>query len=111
MEQHGSRSNLGFWDNSSDWASWNVDFTRPGVYKVTARCALPEGESEVALQVAGRQLVGKVTHTGSWDDFGDVALGTVQIANAGVQEVTIRPRDANTWKAVNLSLVKFTRGK
>jgi len=36
VEQRGSRSNLGFWDNSSDWASWKVNFTRPGAYKVTA---------------------------------------------------------------------------
>ena len=54
VEQHGSRSNLGFWDNAGDWASWKVDFTRPGAYKVTAQFALTEGETEVALEVAGQ---------------------------------------------------------
>ena len=104
-------SNIGFWDNASDWASWKVDFTRPGVYKVTAQCASPAGESEVALEVAGKQLVGKVKSTGGWDHFADVALGTVEIAKSGLQEVKVRPRDANAWKAINLGTVKFARGR
>jgi hypothetical protein len=111
VEQHGSVSNLGFWDNSSDWASWQVDFTRTGVYTVTARCALDNGESEIALEVGGQQLVGKVAATGGWDTFVDVSLGTVAIATSGVQEVKVRPRDASTWKAINLSTVKFARGR
>ncbi len=111
VEQHGNISNIGFWDNSSDWASWKVDFTKPGVYKVTAQCALPNGEAEIALEVAGQQLIGKATPTGDWGTFADVAFGTVEIAKRGVQEVKIRPRDANAWKAVNLSVVKFVRGR
>jgi len=111
VEQRGSRSNLGFWDNSSDWASWKVNFTRPGAYKVTAAFALIDGETEVALEVAGKQLVAKVTKTGAWDRFADVTFGTVRIANAGVQEVKVLPRDANAWRAVNLSVVKFTRAR
>ena len=96
VEQRGSRSNLGFWDNSADWASWKVDFTKPGVYKVTARCALPDGESEVALEVGGKQLVAKVTQTGDWDKFADVAFGTVEIAKerrAGGQGPSPRRQD------------------
>ena len=69
------------------------------------------GESEIALEVAGKQLFGKVTATGDWGKFSDVALGTVEIANRGVQEVKVRPRDASSWKAVNLSVVKFTPEK
>ena len=111
VEQHGNISNLGFWDNSSDWASWKVDFTRPGAYKVTAQFASISGETEVALEVAGKQLVGKVMPTGDWGKFADVAFGTVEIAKGGVQEVKVLPRDPNAWKAVNLSAVKFTRGR
>ena len=52
-----------------------------------------------------------MTQTGDWGKFADVDFGTVEIAKAGVQEVKVRPRDANAWKAVNLSTVKFARGK
>jgi len=111
VEQRGSRSNIGFWDNSSDWASWKADFARPGVYRVSAQFALIDGETEVALEVAGKRLVAKVTKTGAWDKFTDVAFGTVEIARSGVEEVKVLARDANTWRAVNLSVVKFTRGR
>ena len=83
VEQHGNRPNLGFWDNPHDWASWKVEFAKPGVYKATAQCALPGGETELVLEVAGKQLVGKVTHTGDWGKFGSVDFGTVEIARAG----------------------------
>ncbi len=111
VEQRGSRSNLGFWDNSADWASWKADFPKPGVYKVTGQFALNDGESEVALEVGGKQLVAKVTKTGDWDKFGEVAFGTVEMEKSGVQEVKVCARDAKTWRAVNLCVVKFTRDK
>jgi alpha-L-fucosidase len=109
VEQHGNISNIGFWDDSSDWASWKVDFAKPGVYKVTARCALIQGESQVALDVAGQQVVGRVTSTGAWDKFANVGFGTVEIAKPGVQEVKLCPRDPNAWRAINVSAVKFVR--
>jgi alpha-L-fucosidase len=108
VEQKGNQSNVGFWDNAGDWVSWKADFSSPGVYKVTARCALPGGESEVVLEVAGKQLIGKVTPSGGYDQFSDVALGAVEIAKSGVQEVKLRPRDAKAWKAINVRAVVFT---
>jgi alpha-L-fucosidase len=107
LEQHGEITNIGFWDNSADWASWKADFARPGVYKVTARCALPEGATELAVEVAGRELVGKVARTGDWGTFASVDFGKVEIVKGGLHEIKVRPRDANAWKAVNLSAVKF----
>ena len=111
VEQHGGRSNLGFWDAASDWASWKVDFTRPGVYKVTARCACTDGRERTRPGSRGQQVVAKVAQTGDWEQFRDVAFGTVEIAKAGVQEVKVRPRDPNAWRAVNLRDVKFAPAK
>jgi hypothetical protein len=111
VEQRGGRSNIGFWDNSADCATWNVDFTKAGAYKVTAHCALPQGETQIAVEVAGTTLTAKAATTGDWDRYANVELGTVEIAKAGVQEVKVRPGDANDWKAVNLRDVTFTRKK
>ena len=41
----------------------------------------------------------------------DVALGTVEIAKSGVQQVKLRPHDAQSWKAINVRTVKFTPGQ
>jgi alpha-L-fucosidase len=111
VEQRGGRSNIGFWDNSGDCATWKVDFTKTGAYKVTAHCALPQGETQIAVEVAGTTLTAKAASTGDWDRYANVELGTVEIAKAGVQEVKVRPGDANDWKAVNLRDVTFARKK
>jgi len=108
VEQHGNKPNLGFWDNSGDWASWKVDFAVPGAYRVTALCALPQGETQIAVEVGGKTLVGAATSTGDWGRFAAVDCGTVEIAKAGAAEVKVRPADAGDWKAVNLREVKFT---
>src|SRR5208337_495477 len=34
-EDHGGQSNIGFWDNGNDWASWNVQFPQAGAFKVS----------------------------------------------------------------------------
>jgi alpha-L-fucosidase len=111
VEQRGKRSNIGYWDDSADWASWQVEFTKPGVFKVTAQCALPEGESELAIEVGGQKLTGKAEKTGDWDKYNKISFGTVEITKAGVKEVKIAPRDASSWKAVNLTEVKLERQK
>ena len=111
VEQRGTRSNIGYWDSPGDWASWKADFSRPGVFTISARYALPEGPSEVALEVAGQRLIGKLTATGGWDDFRDMAFGTLNITKAGVQEIKVRPGNVNAWKPVNLRAVKVIRAK
>jgi alpha-L-fucosidase len=111
VEQRGGRANIGFWDDSGDCASWKVDFTKAGSYKVTAHCALPQGETQIAVDLAGTTLTAKAAATGDWDRYASVELGTVEISKAGVQEVKLRPRDANDWKAVNIRDVTFARKK
>jgi alpha-L-fucosidase len=108
VEQRGNRSNIGFWDNSGDTAAWKVDFTYPSGYRVTAECAALDGSTQLAVEVAGTTLVGKVAATGNWDRYAAVDFGTVAVAKAGVRDVTVCAADANAWKAVNLRGLKFT---
>ena len=104
-EQHGNTANIGFWDRGNEWASWKVQFAQPGTYQVSASCATTNAESEFALEVAGQSLTGKVAKTGDWGDFRTVEVGQVEIKQAGEQVVNVRPRDAKTWKAINLASV------
>ena len=69
---------------------------------------------ELVVEVAGRQLVGKAPQTGKWDEFKGVTLDSIEIAQPGEQLVTVRPKDAKTWKAINLRSVRLspvTNGK
>jgi alpha-L-fucosidase len=108
-ETKGNDSNLGYWDKGTDWASWKAKFTKPAKFNVTASCASISGASEFVVEVAGQKLNGKAAKTDNWDTFQEINLGQVEIKQAGDQTVSVRPQDANNWKAMNLRYVKFTK--
>jgi len=108
-ENQGGQPNIGFWDKAQDWASWKVKVKEPGAFKVTAACAAAGNDSLLVIEAAGRNLEAKVPTTGAWDKFGEIELGTVEVKQAGDQVVKARPRDAGTWKPVNLRWIKFTK--
>ena len=109
VEQRQDEANIGFWDSAQDWVSWKVKFPAAGTYEVTARCATTVGPTELVVEMAGKELVGKVPRTPSWDDYETVALGKAQVTQAGEAVVKVRPRDAATWKAVNLRRVSLKK--
>jgi alpha-L-fucosidase len=107
-ENQGGQPNLGFWDKGGEWASWKVQFPKTGAFKVSASCASLSGASEFVVEVAGQQVSGKAARTEGWDKFREISLGQVEIPQAGEQIVKIRPKDAATWRAMNLRFVKLT---
>jgi alpha-L-fucosidase len=104
-EARGGRSNIGFWDNGKDWASWKVNVKQPGKFKVTADCATVHPGSSLAVEAAGQKLTANVRQTGAWDNFQEFDVGTLEIKEAGEQAVNVRPGDPQTWKAINLRQV------
>jgi len=104
-ESRGGRPNIGFWDSPKDWASWKVNFKQPGKFKVSADCATVHSGVSIVVEAAGQKLTGQVPATGAWEKFGESAVGTIEIQQAGEQVVSLRPSDAKTWKAINLQRV------
>jgi alpha-L-fucosidase len=100
-EAQGGRPNIGFWDNPQDWASWKVDFKQPGKFRVMASSAAL-ADSSFTVEAAGQKLPAQVPATGAWDKFERFDVGTLEIKQPGEQPVTVRPSDAQTWKAINL---------
>lgn len=107
-ESQGGAPNLGYWDSASDWASWKVKFKEPGRFKVTTAFATVHPESVFVVEAAGQALEGKAVQTGSWETFKPVELGVLEIKQAGEVEVKVRPRDAQSWKSINLRSIDFT---
>jgi len=101
-ETRGGRPNIGFWDNAKDWASWKVNVKQPGKFKIAASCATVHSGVSITVEAAGQKLMAKVPATGVWDKFEEFAVGTIEIRQAGEQVVSVRPSDAQTWKAINL---------
>jgi len=108
-ENQGGQPNIGFWDKAADWVSWKVKVKEPGRFKVSASCAAANGESALAVEIAGQKVEGKVPATGAWDKFTTVEMGVIEVKQAGDQTLKVRPRDAESWKAVNLRWVKLTK--
>jgi len=111
LEEIGGEPSVGFWDIAGEWLSWKVKFAGPGKFKVTALCATPHRDSEFVLEVAGQQLSGKVPTTRSFQDFQTFEVGKVDVKAAGEQVVKLRPKDAATWKAINLRTLKMSKAE
>jgi len=105
IETRGSHTNIGYWDNPSESASWIVNFPAPGRYKVSIETATIYADTALQLEVTGSTIEGIVSETGSWDDFRVVAMGGIEVKQAGRQILTIRPKDASSWHAINLARV------
>ncbi len=107
VEDKGGKSNIGYWDRAGESASWKVRFAIPGKYNVTANIAGTFAGSEVVVEAAGQQVTSIAPNTGGWDAFKTVDLGQIEIRQAGEVVVKVHPRDAATWKAINLRDITF----
>ena len=107
--QGGAVPNLGYWDNAGDTASWSVHFDKPGTYALAAKAAAANGATAfVVSSGASTSAPIAVAGTASWDDYLAVA-GSVKVAAAGDQSVTIKPADPANWKPMNLAALTLTR--
>jgi len=110
IERRTSGSNIGSWGKATDWVSWTINAPRPAKYHVTVQCAAKAGPSQFVVELdGGTTLGGTAPQTESWDGFVPVTLGTVELKTAGRHVLTVRPRDAGTWRAINLLSVRLVR--
>jgi alpha-L-fucosidase len=106
QEEKGGQPNIGFWDRPADFVSWKVRFTKAGAYIASANCAAL-AESMLVLEAAGQTVAAKVPVTGDWGKFGTAELGRLEIKEPTEITIALRPKDAATWKPVNLRWVKL----
>ncbi|MEO0479381.1 MAG: FAD-dependent oxidoreductase [Planctomycetota bacterium] len=84
LRYEAERDCLGYWRTPDDFAEWSAKITRPGRYEVIALYACPEDEAgagfEVRIEDREVGLVAAVRPTGSWADFAEHRLGTVELS-------------------------------
>ncbi|HPD17815.1 MAG TPA: alpha-L-fucosidase [Planctomycetota bacterium] len=110
-EAQGGQPNIGFWDRSDEWASWKVKLDKPGTFRVRASVATIHADAEFVLEAAGQQLVGKPPRTGNWAEFRDSDLGQLELKQPGDCTISVKARDAKSWKAINLRSVSLVRAQ
>lgn len=90
-------------------ASWQVKFPQTGTFEVNASLASLSGASEFVIEIAGRKIPGTAAKTSGWDRFKEISLGRIEVIQSGAQVVSLRPKDARNWKAMNLRFVKLMK--
>ena len=78
--QPGSLTNIGFWDNSHDTASWAVNFPAAGSYNLTAQVAALQPTSFMVDAGDGPTAAIQVPVTGDWNKF-------VAVSATGLKEL------------------------
>jgi alpha-L-fucosidase len=107
-EARGGQTDLGFWDNASDGATWTLTDVQAGKYTVTVSYA-STAESKLQVALGDKKLQAGLPVTGSFDTFKEAALGDVQSNATGKVTLSIGSVDAKTWKPINLRWIKLTK--
>ncbi len=83
--------NLGWWSNAGDYAVWTIDVRQPGKYQVRLDYACENGTAgnDFVLQAGDKTLAGKVAGTGTWDNYKQTPIGTIELSS-GRQTITFR---------------------
>jgi alpha-L-fucosidase len=108
LEEQGGKSDIGFWDKSDEWASWQAQIAQPGHYKISATVATISNDAKFVVDVGGQTVNAVAPQTGGWHQFATTELGTVDVKQAGSNVVNVRAADAATWKAINLNSIRLT---
>jgi alpha-L-fucosidase len=109
IENTGGQPNIGFWDQPSDSASWNLSIPQPGKYQVSIAYSTAQTESNLSVSLSGAKIESKLPSTGGWDQFKELTIGTVETTKAGEQILSAGPVDGKTWKAINLRWAKLKK--
>jgi len=107
LEEKGGNPDIGYWFNPAEWISWKARIPKPGIYKVSVVIAAVDGGGEFVVGVGDKTLPAKVSQAEGWDKFSTLDIGSVEIKQAGEVVVSVRAKDAASWKAMNLTSVRL----
>jgi len=104
LEGESDNAFVGSWDNPEESAAWTVRFDKPGRYKVSALCASTD-ETQFAVQVGEQTFTAKTKAGSDWNNYQEDLLGEVEIKEAGIQKLQLRPASPQTWRSVRVRMV------
>lgn len=99
------KTDLGYWSDAADYASWPVNIARGGEYKITADTA-GEGDAHFIIEIGGEKLTVSSPGTKSYHAFITRSVGTMSLKQ-GNASVVVRPVTEN-WQPMNLRFLRLT---
>jgi len=100
--------NIGYWNNPKDWIAWAVRFDHPGKFRLAALVAAPGQPVPFVVEAGSSHLTGTTKPTASHDEYALVDVGEIEIKQAGIQSIKVRPQAAASWNPINLREMKLT---
>jgi hypothetical protein len=107
LETQGGLPDIGYWNDASEWVSWNALIAKPGTYRVTAMVATLDSDADFVIDFGRQSLPGRPPMTGGWDKFQTLDLGRIQIDQPGKLLVKVRARENASWKPINLNSIEL----
>jgi alpha-L-fucosidase len=99
------RDNIGFWTNPDDWAAWEIEITKPGIFDITAEAAALEGAG-LEVQVEDQKSFGNVAGTGDFGKFRNARLGSIEIDSPGKVILSIHAKKEG-WHPLNIRSIRL----
>jgi len=83
---------IGDWYSVEDWVDWEFDVSRTGKYEVEMVYTTEVAPGTIFdVAVGNEKLRGKVGDVKGWNNYTKDKLGTIQIDETGVQELSVKP--------------------
>ena len=104
------KNTLGYWTNPADWAEWEFQVTRPGLFDIHLwqGCGTGCGGSEIEIVTAGQTAKFMVEETGHFQNFKERVVGQVSFEKTGLQRLEVRVRKMAGPAVMDLRMVVLT---
>lgn len=112
------KNTVGYWTGQKDSATWTIDLKKPGRFNVAVLqgCGKGQGGSTatMTLQRQGKQTPDatrdfEVKETGHFQNFQWVNLGEVELANDGVIELVVAPKQIKKAALMDIRAIHLIR--
>ena len=107
------KNTLGYWVRQDDWASFECQVETPGKFDVEllVGCGNGSGGSEVEVAIGDQKLTFIVQETGGFQNFVPRSIGTINLAKAGRQTLTVKPLNKPGVAVMDLRQVRLVPAK
>ena len=110
-EPPANKNTLGYWTRKEDWASWELDLGKPGIFRVdiTQGCGKGSGGADVEFALDGQQpILISVQDTGGFQNWITRTIGEYTIDNAGRHTISVRPQSKPGAAVMDLRAITLT---
>ena len=108
QEAQGGQPNIGFWDKADEWVSWKVKFRKAGHLQSQRQHRFAQWGCRVRCGGCRPAARRQGTADRRLDGVSETEVGQLNIEQPGDQTIKLRPKDAASWKAINLRFLKLT---